>query len=162
VSEFVRPPARGYSWPPFEAGNTAALKHGASSPRKIRPIAEEIREVLLAEAPWIDRPAFAGAVRSLCWTEAQVVLLTEWLNEHGVLRDRGVDELEPQPRAATRLLRDLENRAEKLRSSLALTPTSMAKMLGTLRAVVEDSDDGLMALKAEGRKMLAAREDAEA
>jgi hypothetical protein len=162
VSEFVRPPARGYSWPPFEAGNTAALKHGASSPRKIRPIAEEIRATLLAEAPWIDRPGFAGAVRSLCWTEAQIVLLTEWLNEHGVLRDPGVDELEPQPRAATRLLRDLENRAEKLRSSLALTPTSMAKMLGTLRAVVEDSDDGLAALKREGRAMLRARDDAEA
>jgi hypothetical protein len=155
--EDYRPP-RGYSWPPFEAGNTAALKHGASSPRKVRPIAEELQAMLLAEAPWIDRPGFAGAVRSLCWTEAQIVLLTVWLDEHGVLRDPGVDELEPQPRAATRLLRDLENRAEKLRSSLALTPTSMAKMLGTLRAVVEDSDDGLAALKREGRAMLAARD----
>jgi hypothetical protein len=34
----------------------------------------------------------------------------------------------------------------------------MAKMLGTLRAVVEDSDDGLAALKREGRAMLAARD----
>jgi hypothetical protein len=38
----------------------------------------------------------------------------------------------------------------------------MAKMLGTLRAVVEDSDDGLAALKAAGRAMLRAREDADA
>jgi hypothetical protein len=156
VSEFVRPPARNYSWPPFEQGNFVGLRHGATSRRKVRPIAEEIQAHIVSEAPWCDRPAFAGALRSLAWTEAQIILVTLYLDEHGVLRDPGVDELEPQPRAATRLLRDLEGRAEKLRSSLALTPTSMAKMLGTLRAVVEDTDDGLAALKREGRAMLQA------
>jgi len=34
--------ARGYSWPPFEKGNTASLTHGARSPRMIEPLAEAI------------------------------------------------------------------------------------------------------------------------
>jgi hypothetical protein len=36
--------ARGYSWPPFEVGNTAAMTHGARSPRIINPRAAEIVE----------------------------------------------------------------------------------------------------------------------
>jgi hypothetical protein len=147
-----------YKWEQFTAGNTVALKHGAISKRKVTPIAKEIQAHIVNAAPWCDQPAFVGALRSLAYTEAQLILITEWLDENGVLRDPGVDELEPQPREATRLLRDLENRALKLRNALGLTPTSMAKMLGTLRAVVEDSDDGLAALKREGRAMLAARD----
>jgi hypothetical protein len=157
--QFVEGP---YKWEPFKAGNMAHLRHGATSKRKVAPIAAEIHAHVLAEAPWCDQPAFAGALRSLCWTEAQIILVTQFLDEHGVLRDPGVDELEPQPREATRLLRDLENRALKLRNSLGLTPIAMSKMLLTLRGVVDDADDGLAALKAAGRAMLRAREDADA
>lgn len=152
-------PARGYSWPPFEPGNTVALKHGATSSRKVRPIAQEIHKLLLTEAPWCDQAAFAGAVRSLCWTEAQLILITEWLDANGIMRDPGVDELEPQPREATRLLRDLEARALKLRNALGLTPIAMSKMLLTLKGVVADGDGGLQALKEAGRKMLRAHDE---
>jgi hypothetical protein len=157
--QFVEGP---YRWPPFEPGNMANLRHGATSPRKVAPIAAEIQAHILKEAPWCDQPAFAGALRSLAWTEAQIVLVTEFLDEHGVLRDPGVDELEPQPREATRLLRDLENRALKLRNALGLTPIAMSKMLLTLRGVVDDADDGLAALKAQGRAMLLARDENDA
>jgi hypothetical protein len=40
-------PARGYSWPPFEPGNTASLKHGLSSERRIAPLARNHRRRLL-------------------------------------------------------------------------------------------------------------------
>jgi hypothetical protein len=147
---------------PFEPRNETALKHGATSKRKVAPIAAEIQATILQEAPWCNQEAFAGSVRSLAWTEAQIILVSRYLNANGLLRPAGVDELEPQPRAAVTLLRDLENRALKLRNALGLTPIAMSKMLLTLRGVVDEADDGLAALKAQGRAMLAAREDADA
>ncbi|HEY5057495.1 MAG TPA: hypothetical protein VII51_00630 [Gaiellaceae bacterium] len=40
-------PARRYSWPPFEPGNEAALTHGATSERHIRPLTANHRRRVL-------------------------------------------------------------------------------------------------------------------
>ena len=42
-------PARGYSWPPFEVGNEAAVRHGATSERHIRPIAARHKRRVLRQ-----------------------------------------------------------------------------------------------------------------
>ena len=78
-------PARGYSWAPFEVGNGAALKHGARSPRMIRPVAEQLLREVAAVAPWAARPPFAAELDAWAWHEARARLLRAWLDEHGVL-----------------------------------------------------------------------------
>jgi hypothetical protein len=155
-SAFVPRPARGYAWPPFEAENFAALRHGAHSPRKVRPVAEEIARALLEVAPWTARPAFEAVRASWAWVEAQLVLLRVFVDEQGMLDADG------QPRPAVSLSARLESRASSLRAELGLTPQSLAKLLSNLAsvAVAGGDGDGLASLKAEGARILAAREAA--
>jgi hypothetical protein len=122
--------------------------------RRIRPIADEITRMLPEVAPWTGRPPFDGALRSLSWVEAQVVLLRGWIDEHGVLDDDG------QPRAAAQLLQRLENQASTLRAELGLTPQALARLLSSLATVATAGGDdrGLHALKAEGQRIVAARQ----
>ncbi len=50
-------PPRGYSWPPFEPGNVAAVRHGTFSSRKVAQVAETLRPTLagpLEACPWIE------------------------------------------------------------------------------------------------------------
>jgi hypothetical protein len=124
--------------------------------RKVRPLAEEIARMVSEIAPWTARPAFEDAVRSLAWTEAQVVLLRGWIDEHGVLDPDG------QPQPAVRLLQRLESQASTLRAELGLTPQALARLLGSLATVATAGDDnaGLAALKAEGQRIVAARQAA--
>ncbi len=144
--------ARGYSWPPFEAGHWKSLKHGAESPRKIRPIAEAIEAGLVDQATWTDRPAFQSARTSWAWVEAQLVVLRVWIDEHG--------ELDATSERAVVLAEKLEGRASKLRAELGLTPQSLAKLLHSLAAVAATGGDsqGLAAVKAEGQAIVEARE----
>jgi hypothetical protein len=155
-SAFAPSPARGYAWPPFEAENFAALRHGAHSPRKVRPLADEIARALPEVAPWTARPAFELVRASLAWVEAQLVLLQAFVDEHGMLDADG------QPRPAVSLAARLESRASSLRAELGLTPQSLAKLLSNLATVAAagGDGDGLASLKAEGARILAAREAA--
>jgi hypothetical protein len=145
--------ARGYSWPPFEPGNTAALKHGAHSARKVAPLADALRESLAASAPWTTAPAFAAAVESWSWAEAQCHLLRAWIDEHGILTAEG------EPRPAATELRLLEGRAQKLRAELGLGPMALGKLLRTLGEIdVAGAAGGLEAMRAAGREVLAQAE----
>jgi hypothetical protein len=122
--------------------------------RKVRPLAEEIARMLPEVAPWTARPAFEDALRSLAWAEAQVVLLRGWIDEHGILGADG------QAQPAVRLLQRLETQASTLRAELGLTPQALARLLGSLATVATAGDDnpGLAALKAEGQRIVAARQ----
>jgi hypothetical protein len=63
-----RQPARGYSWPPFEKGNTlsvgnfGAVRHGAYSDRIITEKADHIRGLLLSSHPYLADETFSEAV----------------------------------------------------------------------------------------------------
>jgi hypothetical protein len=143
-------PARGYSWPPFEQGNAVAERHGAHSERRWRPIAERLASDAVIESPWLGRPSFRAAVAAWSIAEAQCVLVDRYLNDHGLLDDKGV------PRPATALSDRLHRRAQHLRSQLGLDPSSMAKLLATF-AGVPGVEDALDALVAEGRRIVEAR-----
>jgi hypothetical protein len=39
-------PPRGYSWPPFEPGNVAAVRHGTFSSRRVAQVAQTLRPTL--------------------------------------------------------------------------------------------------------------------
>lgn len=145
-------PARGYSWEPFGPENTAALQHGAYSPRTWRPLADQITGELPEIAPWCTRPTYGPAVAAWARTEAQLVLVMNYLNEHGPLDKDGV------PRPATALLSKLEAHARELRNDLGLSPLALAKLLSVLDSAPSGTDDrGLEGLKAEGGRIIQAR-----
>lgn len=141
--------ARGYAWPPFEAGNTAALTHGARSPRMVRPIAERLMIEAAEVAPWVARRAFGPELEAWAWHEARARLLRAWLDEHGLLDE------DDGPRGALGELQRAENAAAKARDRLGLNPLAWAR----LRAAVEQAGgrEDLEDLDAEGRAILEIR-----
>jgi hypothetical protein len=149
----AKPARGGYGRPPFAEGNEVATTHGAYSERRVSPIADEIAAVLPSTAPWATGPTFVGAIRSYSWAEAQLALVREFLDEHGILDHEG------KPRPAMQLLDRLEGRAAALRAELGLTPMALAKLLGSLvsTAATAGDDDALEQLRAEGARILAAR-----
>jgi hypothetical protein len=137
------------------AGVTRRVEKRGTFARRIRPIAEEIARMLPEVAPWTARPAFDGAVRSLAWVEAQIMVLREWIDEHGILDDDG------HPQDAVTLLQRFEPQAWTLRAELGLTPQALARLLSSLATVATAGADegGLAALEAEGQRIFAARQD---
>lgn len=122
MSEHVPKPARKYSWPPFEPGHTLSLRHGAYSPRKVDPLAEELAEKAREAALYLSDPGYSAAVWAWARAEARVQLLTEWVDEHGLLDAEG------RPRAAADLLIRCERLAAEGRARLGLDPLSRARL----------------------------------
>ncbi len=146
-------PARGYSWPPFEKGNTAALTAGHNSPRKVQPIADALTDEITSAAPWCASPAFRGAVGSWAWSEAQATLLRAYVEEHGMIDDEG------EERPAVRTLDRVEGRLAKLRDQLGLSPAALGKLMQSAASVAATTGDqaSVDALRAEGSRILASR-----
>jgi hypothetical protein len=143
--------ARGYSWPPFVEGNSAAEKHGAFSDRRVDPLAAIAAADLVDAAPWLAAPGFGPAVEAWSRTEARVALIDAYLARHGPLDDEG------KPRPATELLVKFERLAADLRGRLGLDPASRARIERDLAAVVRDFD--VVAATAEGRRLRIASEE---
>jgi hypothetical protein len=131
---------------PFEPGNDAALSHGAYSARRLQPLADELAAELVQVAPWCSQRAFAAAVASWAYAEAQLVVLREWLGERGMLDPDGV----PWPAAA--MLERVEARAARARSELGLSPSSWARLIARLGSADGASvAQGVAALQEAGR-----------
>lgn len=113
---------RGYSWPPFEPGNMAHLKHGAWSPSLIEPRAAELVEAALAETPYLTEPRYTASVWAWARAEARILLLSDYLDRVGLLDDRG------RPRGAVDTLLRCESLAAKARTVLGLDPLSRARL----------------------------------
>ena len=82
---------RGYSWPPFAPGHELSMVHGARSPRRVDPLAQELIDQLFAlpDCPAALRePTFRWAVESWARVQAQIELVTAWIAdqvaEHGL------------------------------------------------------------------------------
>jgi hypothetical protein len=123
--------ARGYTWPPFEAGNDAAVTHGAYSGRRVDPLADEFVVELLADPGVPDhlrRPEFAAALAAWGRAEARCHLLAAWLD--------GLDAAEPSAEAYVALAaaHRAEATAARLRDALGLTPGAAARLNRDLSA----------------------------
>jgi hypothetical protein len=134
--------------PDFENGNTAAEKHGAHSVRRFRPLADQLKAEVIAEAPWLSRPAFKWAVEAWAVAEAKARIVDDWLNDHDIM--------EPEAAPANALSDRLHARAGALRPRLGLDAEALSKLLATF-AGVPGAEDALDALKAEGRRLIEAR-----
>lgn len=150
-------PARQYTWPPFAPENEAALRHGAYSPRRVQPLADQLSDQLGGMAPWVNAPAFTGTVHSWSWAESEAALLRAFLDEVGLLDGEG------EPRPAAKRLERVEARLHRLRDSLGLSPSALGSLLGKAASIATATGDtgALDELKAEGRRILDARAAAE-
>jgi hypothetical protein len=127
------------------------LKHGATSPRVLQPVADRLAEGLGEVAPWTSAAAFAGSVASWAHAEAQAYLLRQYVDERGVLDEDG------QPRPAAGMLERVELRLVGLRDRLGLTPLALGRLLATLTQVDGDKgSQGLEALRRAGAELRAA------
>lgn len=138
-------PARGYSWPPLELGNTLSVRHGAHSPRLADERARRILDELSAEPPaWLescDRAALAAWATA----EARTELLREWLSKRAPLRRDG------KPWPAEDLLLRWERRAADARARLGFDPASRARIRRDNVTGAAIAAAGLDAVRAAGR-----------
>ena len=147
-------PARGYSWPPFEPGNLANLRHGAESPRKIAGEIERLEPELaeqIADVGYLTDPSYVSALAAWARAEARIRLLERWFGEKGLLQEDGT------PRPGVDLLLRCESQASRLRSRLGLDPVSRAALQKDLSETGRNAADLASAL-AEGRKLRLAAE----
>jgi len=145
-------PARGYSWPPAEAGNEKALTHGAYSPRMIEEKAADVRETLLEICPWLDVPEYAPAIARFLRAEARSLLLHSAILKQAAERggeDKVSSRLWEQATASDRL-------AAQLGNVLGLDPLGRARLAQTASAA-ELNVHTLGDLAAAGRAVMAAR-----
>ncbi|RZU31162.1 hypothetical protein BKA19_0810 [Blastococcus saxobsidens] len=135
--------------PPFDGppGNTLALQHGAYSPRVIDPLAEEIRSSVLVDpaTDYLAAPRFSPAVWAWARAEAQVQVLTEYLERAAEAAGDGVGDLDQdRVRSAYLLLHRAEARALSGRRALGLDPLAAAR-LGRDKAAAHVDTARLMA-----------------
>lgn len=133
----------------FQRGNTAHLKHGVWSDRKVDPLALELAEGLAHERPELAR--YPATVWAWARAEARCALLEEWFADHRLVTEDG--EVAP----VTRFLVQFEKLAIQLRSKLGLDPRSEAE-LATSRAEATASVYDLDALRERGREAMALRD----
>lgn len=115
-------PARGYSWPPFQPGNQIGLRHGAFSPRRLEPLADELLERAIGSESYLAEPDYRPALEAWARAEARCILVAEWLAENGILDGRG------RPRPAADYAIRLERLASEHRARLGLDPLSRARL----------------------------------
>jgi hypothetical protein len=110
-------PARGYSWPPFENGNEASVKHGAFSEEKVGPVAERIAAELRDRVP-LQSASDDAAVWLLAGQLARIQIVRDWLSRqpHGVFRSEA-----GEPQGVLKMLSVWENSASRLLAQLGLT-----------------------------------------
>jgi len=65
-------PARGYKWESFQPGNTVASTHGAYSPIRLAPRAEELQAVIRGQLDAADAERFSLMVATAALTGAKM------------------------------------------------------------------------------------------
>jgi hypothetical protein len=119
--------------PPFEPGNTAAVKHGAYSPRHVEPAAEELRRAILSDPGMpahLRSPINGLELAAMCRAHVQAELAAKSLGE---CVDRCGGDL---VKAATvdgfmsgaLILHRAEQRASTSRSRLGLNSSAAARL----------------------------------
>ena len=143
------PPARGYTWAPFERGNTVSLVHGADSPRTVEARAQEVRKELFAVCPWLHEEHDVIAVARFLLAEVRALILHNHIAK--VCNSDGPGKVPvrmwEQATAADRL-------AAQLGHVLGLDPTGRAR----LEQTVASTEETLTDLAERGRAIRKRRE----
>ncbi len=164
--------------PPFPAGNQTAASHGAFSPRRVGPVAERIREDLLAseDCPgWLHEERFAAGLEAWSQAEAMAQLIREWIDGQDLdealseITTADEDETRPAPGGVRRTLRQRRRapalealakwmtRAQSLRNDLGLTPKAYASMARDVSLIRRSQEDAIERLGTQGRAIMERR-----
>jgi hypothetical protein len=144
VSDGGQSPARRYSWPPFEPGNTAAMTHGARSERLVEPRARELVPLILKANPQLDAVRDGAAVFRYAVTLARVERVYAWLAERddAVFTDAEAGEVH----GVYLRLETWERQADKAEERLAIAPLTRARLgldlIAVKRATLSDFVNG--------------------
>lgn len=145
-------PARGYSWPPFEEGNTVAVRHGADSPRLVADKAQAVRALLLEKYPYLADDAFTEALERYVRVEARALMLNDYITEK-VAKD-GVEKV---PATLWTEATRADALAQKCGQDCGLDPTGHARIardLGFAKSVgAQFGTKKLEQLAATGREL---------
>ncbi len=136
---------RGYSWPPFQDGNRAALKHGGFSEQLATETMQEIAPHLFDLVPRLDRPEFAHGVARFLRAEALSLLAFRAIER--IATDEGAENV---PRKLWEAHNAASNTAMKQAALLGLDPTSRARLAAVLGV---DRTKALDDLVARGREL---------
>lgn len=133
--------------PPFAKGNLIAMQHGAWSPAKVDPRAEDLVQRILGDESlvFLQAPSYRPALYAWARAEARVQLLDEYLGTDAV-GDLESDRV----KTAWTLLDKFSARAESARHRLGLDPVSRAR-LG--KDVAQGRQADAAAIMAELRRM---------
>lgn len=136
---------RGYSWPPFEKGNTLGRKfekgntlgvrHGANSEAILSERASELRERLLETYEFLGAPVFNEALERYVRAEARSQLLHDWAMKvaSGQIRTARVKSrpqtgIEAVPPYIWSEISRAESNAQKFAQDLGLDPIGLARI----------------------------------
>jgi hypothetical protein len=144
-------PARGYTWPPFEPGNEAALRHGAHSLKLVEPRARELAPAILEANAHLDSLRDGHAVMRLAVALARIERVWAWLAEQddAVFSDTEAGEVHGVHERLSRW----ERQAAADEDRLGISPVTRAKLgLDLLRGQVLTEEQKRQ--QAEARKRL--------
>ncbi len=139
--------------PPFEAGNTASLRHGARSEPTITAKVLELRAALFEVAPDLDQPRFHETIERYLRAVAREKLLHDYLMAKG---PEHVGQRLWEAASAS------ANAAQKMSHELGLTPAGFhrLKLLWGLGVRAEHDVAALEGLAARGAEIRASHFDA--
>ncbi|MDO7881782.1 hypothetical protein [Antiquaquibacter soli] len=130
--------------PPFEPGNSAAVKSGAHSQRKVEEIARKVSDELLERFPVVAE--YPETLTALARVEGITRLLFSDIVTNGAYDKKGQFRTSLLERYFT-----AENTGAKLRSSLGMTPQSEAQVARDRAVAASNTVDVLGELMKQGR-----------
>lgn len=137
---------------PYEKGNFAALKHGATSPRLVEQRAQDILAELQEEGcAWLTS---VDALQLDTWLKARAryEMLDKWVTE--TAERKGWDAISKTSLSA---LIAQERNLMRLTQDLGLDPTGRARLLADLGLAKQFARQGARDLAARGREIRQAR-----
>lgn len=117
--------------PPFAPGHELSLQHGAYSPRKVDPLAQELVDLVLEDpaTSYLRASHWRPALWAWARDEVQVQLLEEYLAGKAEGTDGPIGDLgDERVKAAYLLLHRAMTRARAGRTRLGLDPLSAARL----------------------------------
>lgn len=147
--------------PPFGAGNTMAVTHGAYSERNIAETAEEIRGELLERFDFLADPMFQTAIERYLRPAARARRLNAWVEAvmDGEIEARperkggattGVDAI---PQRVWQALNQAETAAQKFAQDCGLDPIGFARIAKELGWAKQLSGQKVADLASKGREL---------
>lgn len=123
-----RPPFQPGNELAFKEGNKAAVTHGAYTPARVDPLAQQYVEAMMADTdlpPMLRAPYFREAVYGYCMARAKRDLIAEWVSRMPI---QGAADSDRGKTSPLELLRKWETTVDGKAKALGLTPAAWVRI----------------------------------